>query len=238
MENKKILCIIPARSGSKGIIHKNIKIFRGKPLLAWSIEHALKCKYSKNMRIIVSTDSKEYVEIAKKWGADVPFLRPKEISGDLSTDYECIKHAIEWLKINENYNPNIILQLRPTQPCRKIEDINKCLDIFIHNYNNYDSLRTVVPFEKSPYKMYTIDLNNIMLKPLFNKVNEINEPYNQCRQILPQTYLHNGYIDIIKTTNLNNNSISGKKIYPYIMDKNDTIDIDTIDDWRKAEKVI
>jgi CMP-N,N'-diacetyllegionaminic acid synthase len=187
MENKKILCIIPARSGSKGIIHKNIKIFRGKPLLAWSIEHALKCKYSKNMRIIVSTDSKEYVEIAKKWGADVPFLRPKEISGDLSTDYECIKHAIEWLKINENYNPNIILQLRPTQPCRKIEDINKCLDIFIHNYNNYDSLRTVVPFEKSPYKMYTIDLNNIMLKPLFNKVNEINEPYNQCRQILPQT---------------------------------------------------
>ena len=118
MGDVKILCIIPARSGSKGIPDKNIKLFRGLPLLAWSIKQAEECKYK--MRIIVSTDSTEYQKIAIKHGAEAPFLRPKSISGDLSTDYECIKHCVNWLKVNENYNPNIILQLRPTQPCRKV----------------------------------------------------------------------------------------------------------------------
>jgi CMP-N,N'-diacetyllegionaminic acid synthase len=234
MDNKKILCIIPARSGSKGIIHKNIKIFRGQPLLTWSIKQAKNSKY--NMRIIVSTDSSEYQKIAINYGAEAPFLRPTEISGDLSTDYECIKHCINWFRVNDNYNPDVILQLRPTQPCRKVNDIDKCLDIFIDKYAKYDSLRTVVPFKKSPYKMFSIDSGSNLLHPLFNKVDGIKEPYNQCRQILPQAYLHNGYIDIIKTKILNNNTISGDRIYPYIMNKNDTIDIDTMEDWVKAEK--
>ena len=125
----KILCLIPARSGSKSLPHKNIKLLNNKPLLAYSIEQAKNSKY--NMRIIVSTDSKEYSDIANKYGAETPFLRPKEISQDNSTDFEFIKHAIEWLKENENYYPDIILQLRPTQPDRKVSDIDKCLDIFI-----------------------------------------------------------------------------------------------------------
>ena len=125
----KILCLIPARSGSKSLPHKNIKLLNNKPLLAYSIEQAKNSKY--NMRIIVSTDSKEYSDIANKYGAETPFLRPKEISQDNSTDFEFIKHAIEWLKENENYYPDIILQLRPTQPERKVSDIDKCLDIFI-----------------------------------------------------------------------------------------------------------
>lgn len=231
---KEILCIIPARSGSKGIPDKNIKIFKGKPLIAWSIEQAKKSKY--NMKIIVSTDSFEYAEISKKYGAEVPFIRPKEISQDLSTDYEFINHALEYLNFNENYIPDLILQLRPTQPCRKVSDIDKCLDIFISKIDEYDSLRTVIPFEKSPFKMYTISNNK--LNPLFNEINNINEPFNQCRQLLPQVYLHNGYIDILKPKNIKDNSISGNNIYPYIMNKEDTIDIDTIDDWIKAERLL
>jgi CMP-N,N'-diacetyllegionaminic acid synthase len=137
MDDLKILCIIPARSGSKGVKHKNIKMFKGKPLLSWSIEQAKQCKFSKNMKIIVSTDSEKYAEIARKYGAEVPFLRPVQISDDLSTDYECIKHCIEWINKNEKYAPDIILQLRPTQPCRKIEDINECLEIFIEKYEHY-----------------------------------------------------------------------------------------------------
>tara|TARA_Y100000389_G_scaffold29518_1_gene25125 strand:+ start:1852 stop:2562 length:711 start_codon:yes stop_codon:yes gene_type:complete len=233
---KEILCIIPARSESKGIPNKNIKIFKGKPLIAWSIEQSKKSKY--NMKIIVSTDSLEYAQISKKYGAEVPFIRPKEISQDLSTDYEFINHAIKYLNFNENYKPDLILHLRPTQPCRKVEDINKCLDIFIKNYKNYDSLRTVIEFEKSPFKMYSIDTNKDKLVPLFKEIGNIKEPYNECRQYLPKIYLHNGYIDIIKTSILKNNTISGNNIYPYIMNKNDTIDIDTIEDWIKAEKSI
>ena len=226
-----ILCIIPARSGSKGILHKNIKLFHDKPLLTWSINQAQQSKY--DMRIIVSTDSQQYATIANNYGAETPFLRPSEISQDLSTDYECIKHCLDWLKNNENYIPDIVLQLRPTQPLRKIETIDKCIDIFIENRNNYDSLRTVIEFEKSPYKMYNIIDNQLI--PLFMEINNIKEPYNQCRQILPKTYLHNGYIDIFNADIIDNNTISGLNIYPYVMNKNDVIDIDTNDDWIKAE---
>jgi CMP-N-acetylneuraminic acid synthetase len=232
----KILCLIPARSGSKGVPNKNIKLLGNKPLLAWSIEQALASKRVANMRIIVSTDSEEYQKIAQKWGAEVPFLRPAKISQDLSTDYEFIKHALDWLELNENYIPDIILQLRPTQPCRKVEDIDKCLDIFIKNISEYDSLRSVIEFEKSPYKMYTID-DNILI-PLYREVEGIKEPYNECRQKLPKTYLHNGYIDIFKTSIFKDKTISGHKIYPYLMNKFDTIDIDTLDDWNKCEKIL
>ena len=227
----KILCIIPARSGSKGIPHKNIKLFHEKPLLSWCISQAQQSKY--NMRIIVSTDSQQYATIANNHGAETPFLRPSEISQDLSTDYECIKHCLDWLKNNENYIPDIVLQLRPTQPLRKIETIDKCLDIFVENRNNYSSLRTVVEFQKSPYKMYNIIDNQLL--PLFTEINNIKEPYNQCRQVLPKTYLHNGYIDIFNADIIHDNTISGLSIYPYVMNKNDVIDIDNNDDWIKAE---
>lgn len=229
----KILCLIPARSGSKGIKNKNIRIFNGKPLIAHSIIQAKASNYSHQMRIIVSTDSEEYAKIAREYGAETPFIRPSNISQDLSTDLEFMKHAVEWLKENDNYQPNIILQLRPTQPLRTVEDIDKTLNLFIKNYDCYDSLRTVVEFEKSPYKMYR--LRNNVLEPLFNYVDDItNEPYNQCRQNLPSTYLHNGYIDILKTSILEKDKISGAKILPYIMKKTDTIDIDNEEDWVKA----
>lgn len=228
----KILTIIPARSGSKGIKNKNIKELNGKPLLAYSIEQAKNSKYAKNMKIIVSTDSNDYAKIAEQYGAEIPFLRPMNISQDLSTDQEFIKHALENLG---DYQPDIILQLRPTQPYRKIKDIDNCLDIFIKNRNKYDSLRTVNKNTKSPYKMYRIENNNLI--PLFDKIEELNEPYNQCRQILPVTYIHNGYIDIINADIIKNNTISGKNIYPYVIEDEDILDIDNEKDWKKAEKL-
>ena len=220
----QILCIIPARSGSKGIHDKNIMNFRGNPLLSWSIEQAKKSKYSKQMKIIVSTDSEKYAEISKNYGAEVPFIRPKNISGDTSSDFECIKHCVDWLKKNENYESNIILHLRPTQPCRKIEHLDLAIETFINHREQYHSLRSVIPVEKSPYKMYSI--NDNQLNPLFDKVNNIKEPYNQARQLLPQCYLHNGYIDLLNTDILRYNTISGTKIYPFIMDIVHDIDID------------
>ena len=230
----KILCIIPARSGSKGIINKNIKLFNGKPLLAWSIEQAQKSVYT--MKIIVSTDSQKYADIAISYDAEAPFLRPENISQDLSIDFEYIKHAIEWLDINEQYVPDIILQLRPTQPTRSVKDIDNCLRVFIEKRQQYDSLRTVKKFEKSPYKMYSIS-NNILV-PLFKKVDDITEPYNQCRQRLPPTYLHDGYIDILNTSIIKEGTISGKNIYPYIIDSvKKYIDIDTEKDWNNAIKM-
>jgi len=231
----KILTLIPARSASKGIKNKNIRPLNGKPLIAYSIKQAQQSNYSSQMRIIVSTDSEKYASISKQLGAEVPFLRPKEISQDLSTDYEFITHALDYLEKKENYIPDIVLQLRPTQPCRKVEDIDVCLDLFIKNRSNYDSLRTIKKFEKSPYKMYSINDNNLV--PLFTEIKGIKEPYNQCRQLLPDTYLHIGYIDIFNTSIVKNGTISGKKVYPYIIE-NETIDIDTEEDWKKAEELL
>lgn len=229
-----ILCIIPARSGSKGIPDKNIKLFHGKPLLAWTIIQAIKCKYK--MKIVVSTDSEKYAKIAKEYGAEVPFLRPKEISDDLSTDLEFIKYTSENLELLHHYKSDIILQLRPVTPNRSVKIINNCLDTFIRNFDKYDSLRTVINSEKSPYKMYSINEEDNKLIPLFENVNNLKESYNQPRQLLPKIYLHNGYIDILKTDILENDLISGNKIYPYIMNKSDNIDIDYEKDWINAEK--
>ena len=229
-----ILALIPARGGSKGIKMKNIKEFNGKPLIYWSIKIAKDCKFIN--RTIVSTDNLDIKNVAEECGAEVPFIRPSEISQDLSTDSEFINHCLNFLYKTERKVPDIIVQLRPTYPTRKLEILNDTLEIFIKNFDKYDSLRTVYKFDKSPYKMYTVKDGN--LEPLFNEVNNIKEPYNQCRQILPETYLHNGYIDLIKTATIyEKNSITGNKIYPYIMDKKEYHDIDTDDDWKKAENV-
>ena len=235
--NKEILAIIPARKGSKGIINKNIKLFNNKPLIYWSIKLAKECKYIN--RIICSTDSKEYAKIANQCGAETPFLRPSEISQDLSTDYELIEHCLNELK-KENYIPDIIVQLRPTYPNRKLEILNETISLFLQNYDEYDSLRTVIPFDKSPFKMYRIiknkNNNKLNLQPLFKKIDNIKEPQNRCRQELPKAYLHNGYIDIIKTdTVLKLKSVTGNNIYPYLMKKKEKDDIDTLKDWLIAE---
>ena len=234
----KISAIIPARSGSKSIPHKNIRVFNDKPLIAHSICQAKKLEEMGLLNeIIVSTDSIEYKKVAEEWGARVPFLRPAEISGDESTDYEFLKHFVDWKIENEPDSiPDIIIQLRPTYPNRSIEKMADMITIFKKEFDEYDSLRTVVPVDKTPFKMYFMENND--LKPLFyTSPNGIKEPYNVGRQILPPTYLHNGYVDILKTdTLLKKNSISGERIRAYLMDNNETDDIDYENDWVKAEK--
>lgn len=229
----KIISIIPARSGSKSVKNKNVRNFKGKPLLAWSIVQSLNTK--KIDRTILSTDSEEYKKIGEKYGAEVPFLRPKEISGDLSSDYEFIRHCIEWLKKNENYEPDIIVQLRPTYPLRNIKKIDEMIEKFLES-KEYDSLRTVVPIHKSPYKMYTIE--NGTLNPLFKEIKvkdkKVKEPYNQCRQLLPTSYLHNGYVDIVKKETINKNTVTGERILPYIMEEDEIHDIDTEEELERA----
>jgi CMP-N,N'-diacetyllegionaminic acid synthase len=231
----KIIAIIPARSGSKGIPDKNIKLYKEKPLLAHSILQALQSKHI--TEVYVSTDSQQYKDIALEYGALVPFLRPSEFSDDLSPDIDLFKHFLEYYQENNNkLYPDIIVQLRPTYPNRTVELLDNCIETFINNYNCYDSLRTVIPLNKSPYKMYYIDPQN-MLIPYLLTYKDIIEPYNQARQLLPQTYLHNGCIDIIKShTIINKNLLSGNNIYPFVMDENENNDIDTEEDLINSEK--
>ena len=141
-------------------------------------------------------------------------------------------HTVCWLQKFQNYKPDIILHLRPTYPNRSSKLIDECLTKFIQKRNKYDSLRSVSPCKKSPYKMYFIkNTQNILQNVIPNNGNDL---CNQSTQSLPKTYIHNGCIDILNTDILfTQKSVSGKNILPFIM--NECHDIDTMEDWQKSE---
>jgi CMP-N-acetylneuraminic acid synthetase len=227
----KILAIIPARAGSKDLPDKNVRLYRGKPLLVWSIEQARQIRLP--TRVVVSTDSRDYAQLALQAGAEVPFLRPPELAGDLSTDLEVFAHALDWFRRNEQYCPDLILHLRPTYPNRTVELINKALDRFLALGKECTSLRTVVEVTKTPFKMYTVEDGRLI--PLFSHYKGIQEPYNACRQRLPQCYLHNGCVDIFWSDLISQGTVTGDRIYPYIMDSSESNDIDSQQDWDRSE---
>ena len=148
--NKKynIVALIPARCGSKGIIDKNIKLYKDLPLFVHSINIAKESKYIKD--VYVSTDSLDYQNIAIKYNAKVTPLRPHNISCDLSPDIDTFNFFINKVFIdNNNEVPDMIVHLRPTYPNRSIKLLDNCIEEFIKNYDNYDSLRTVISIKKS-----------------------------------------------------------------------------------------
>ncbi len=230
----KILAIIPARGGSKSIPGKNIKLLLGKPLIAWTIEEAKKSKYI--TRLIVSTDSQEIVDIAKSYGAEIPFLRPPEISGDIATDIEFLTHALDFLKEKENYEPEIVLRLPPTSPLRTAvhidEGIKKLLDT-----PEADAVRPIVEAPKHPYKLWKISDDNKWLEPFLSKeLTNFDEPHNLPRQLFPKVYIHTGAMDVMKIRAIREQkSTSGKKLAYFFMRAEDSINIDSPLDFEIAE---
>jgi N-acylneuraminate cytidylyltransferase len=225
-----VLALIPARGGSKSVPRKNIIPLLGKPMIAWAIEHALAARHI--TRVIVTTDDIEIAEIARQYGAEVPFLRPADISGDLATDVEFHRHALEWLVQHEQYVPKMVANLRPTPPNRRPETIDRAIETFAA-HGDMDSLRSVQLANESPYKMWHInergDLAPIASLP------GIAEPYNQPRQKLPVVYWQNGYIDITRpAVVLEKNSTTGDRILPFLIDE-PAADIDYPDQIDQVE---
>ena len=229
--NKEVLAVIPARSGSKSVPHKNIRKIGGKPMIAYSIEHALQSDWI--TRVIVSTDSEEYACIAREYGAEVPFLRPAEYATDTALDYDVFYHALTWLKEKENYVPEIVVQLRPTYPIRRISDIDGMIQMLLEN-PQADSVRSITKATEIPYKMWLQgDLTGDgRIIPL---IKEIPECYNMPRQQLPEVYYQNACIDVFRPeVVLEKHSMSGEYILGYEMTEN--YDIDTEEDFERAVK--
>ncbi len=223
-----VLALIPARAGSKALVDKNIRPVAGKPMLVHSIEHAKQSRLIN--RVIVSTDSPAYAEIAKAAGAEVPFLRPVEISQDHSTDLEAFTHALTWLKDNEGSVPDIVIQLRPTSPFRSVKDIDAIIQILL-DHPEIDSVRSIAKAPAPPFKMWFLGKDNI-LEPVVKT--SIKDAHNLPRQALPQAYLQNACIDAVRTSViLNKKSMTGDRIYGYVME--DDFDIDTKDDLARVE---
>jgi len=230
MLNKKheILAIIPARGGSKGVPRKNIKILAGKPLIAWTIETALKTSWIN--RVIVSTDDEEIAEISKKHGADLPFMGPKEFAGNTASDMPVYQHALKWLDDNEHYGPDIIVWLRPTSPLRSCADIEAAVQKLITT--DADWVRSVCPVEHHPYWVFRCADND----KLSSFVEGIKlENYFQ-RQLLPEAYRLNGAVDVAwRTTITKKNLLYSGDVRGYKMPVERSVDMDGELDFALAE---
>ena len=220
----EVLALIPARSGSKSIKDKNIQLFRGSPLLAHSILQAAEADTV--TRVIVSTDSAQYAELARSLGADVPFLRPPEIAGDLSTDLETFQHALRWLDENEDYRPEICVHLRPTYPTRNVADINAAVDLLLTR-EDVDSVRSVAITPLTPFKMWWMKEDG-SLRPVLE--HGLREPYNLPRQSLPVVYIQNAAVDVVRSEIIRGGSMTGARILGYEMSS-----FHDIDDWSDFE---
>jgi len=219
----KVLAIIPARGGSKGVPRKNIRNLAGKPLIAWTIEEAKRSKYI--TRTILSSENQEIIKIAKEYGCDVPFVRPKEISQDHTPSITAVLHALEQCG---GYDYVVLLQ--PTSPFRTAEDIDNCIEYTINQQAKF--CVSVTEAEQSPYWMYTIE--NGKMKPVIQQ--------NQLatrRQDLPNVYVLNGAIYVGRVEEIiEKKSFLTEETKSFIMSNENSLDIDTILDFEICEYLI
>jgi CMP-N,N'-diacetyllegionaminic acid synthase len=218
-----MIAIIPARSGSKGLPGKNIKLLNGKPLIAHTIEAAKKSKYIN--RIIVSTNDQEIADISKKNGADVPFLRPENLAADNSLAIDNYIFTINKIEQHENISIENFIVLQPTSPLRNNIDIDKAIELFFSK--NADSIISYTKEEHPVFwhKKINKDLSfcNVFQDELLN------------RQDFEETYFPNGAIYIFSKNLILNRKYYSDKSYAYIMPRERSIDIDTLDDFLYAE---
>jgi CMP-N-acetylneuraminic acid synthetase len=228
MAEQKILALITARSGSKSVVNKNIRKINGKPMLAHSIDHAKASRYIN--RIIVSTDSEEYAQIARDYGAETPFIRPAEYATDTALDIDVFEHALTFLREKEDYVPDIIVHLRPTYPYRDPADIDTMIEMMLED-ESIDSVRSVKKNEVVPHKMWYLK-DDGMLDPLMK---DIPEAYNMPRQELPATYIQNGNVDLLRPRNVTEyHSMTGKRIKGFVM--KEMFDVDTEADFARVSE--
>jgi N-acylneuraminate cytidylyltransferase/CMP-N,N'-diacetyllegionaminic acid synthase len=226
-KGKNILGLIPARGGSKGLPRKNIKPLLGKPLIAWTIEQALASKYLD--RIVVSTEDKEIAEVSKKYGAEIPFIRPKELAVDKARGIDVVLHAIDWLReSNKRKQYDLIMLLQPTSPLRKCEDIDKSIELLF--LKEAKAIVSICEVDHHPLWSNTLPEDGCM-KDFIRK-----EIMNKNRQELPVFYRLNGAIYLAYCMYIEEQkSFVGKDTFAYIMPKNRSIDIDDEIDFKLAE---
>ncbi|HJN62024.1 MAG TPA: acylneuraminate cytidylyltransferase family protein [Candidatus Parcubacteria bacterium] len=226
----KIIAIICARGGSKRLPQKNIKLLAGKPLIAYAIEVALKCKMFD--RVIGSTEDKEIAKISKKFGAEVPFIRPKDLARGKVSVWSVLQYVVRYLAKTENYIPDVIVSLSPTSPFRRVEDIKKCLKKLVRE--KADIVTTVYESDRNPY------FNMIELRK--GKVSLVKKPQKKITQgqDAPKVYSLNDAVKAIRRNALlkNDSLFALKNIKFVIMPRERSIDIDDPLDFLVASLII
>ena len=231
----KVLGIITARGGSKGLPGKNIKPLLGKPLLAYTIEAAKKSGALE--RVIISTDDPKIADVARQYGCEVPFLRPSEYATDTASHLDVVLHAVNLLKEKENYLPDYVMILQPTSPMRQAGHIQECVDLIVKT--GADSVFSVakLPEEFSQYKAMLLDKNGHLRlttgEPIYKRIAR--------RQEVVPNYYSAGLVYLFKTGLLfdpKNPNFYGDKVLPYIVEDKYAVDINTPQDWARAEEIM
>jgi len=228
----KIIGIIPARSGSESVKNKNIRTFHGKPLIAWTIECALASRLD---RVIVSTNDENIQNIAKEYGAEVPFLRPESISDNYCGIEPVLKHTYEYLKKEENFEADIIVMLLPTSPFRETKDLNLAIQMYLDD--DLTSVVTVIKAEANmnPHWMLVENSNSINL---FNG-NTLKDIQDR-RQDLPDVFIRNDFVYVLDPKNLyeSKSNLYGERVNLYkISEQRYDIDINSEKDFYIAEAI-
>lgn len=225
---QQVIALIPARSGSKGVKHKNIRELGGRSLMEWSVAACLKSQLIE--RVLVSTDDRSYAQHAAQIGAEAPFLRPEGLSGDRSTDFEFVSHALRWFDAN-GQTPNLIIHIRPTTPFRDPAVIDSAIKTFVAS-KGFTALRSVHPMSESAYKSFEISPGG-QLKML-GATDTLIEGANVARQELPQTFTANGYVDVLSVPFIRQNKLlHGHCVLPFITSP--VRELDNEDDFKQLE---
>ena len=229
IKGKSFLVVIPARGGSKGLPGKNTKKLCDKPLIAWSIEQARQCNDID--RVVVSTDDENIAEVAKKYGAEVPFLRPAELATDTASTVDVIFHALDWYKNHEGFRPEYVLLLQPTSPLRVVSDIEGAIQTLKHG--DAQAVVSVCETVHHPWWSNTLPEDGNMRD--FLKL----DIQNKCRQDLPVFYQLNGAIYLAESDYLiRNRGFIGPNTFAYKMPKTRSVDIDSNLDFILAQLLI
>lgn len=228
-----VLAVIPARGGSKSVPRKNLLDILGKPLIAYSIDHAQRSTHV--TRTIVSTDDEEIAAVARAYGAEAPFMRPAEFAGDRSTDYEVFRHCLEWIRDNEARMPDLVVHLRPTGPARRISLIDAAIERMLA-HPEADALRSMNMSQQTPYKMWVFEECD-HVRPAATLAG-VPEAHSMARQSLPVAYWQNGYVDIVRPqTILEKGSMVGDSVLGFVI-PHQVHDIDYKSDIADVERAV
>ena len=231
----KVLAVIGARAESKGIRNKNIKLLAGRPLMAWVIETAIKSKYID--RVAVSTDSVQYIEIAKECGAEAPFLRPAELATDSSLEFDYVKHAVSWYK-NHDFKPDIVVRLQATNPLQLPEDVDACVEKLMEDPNAHASM-VIAQARQNPQKAVKIVKDDYGDEVLVSYITESVDglaPSN--RQSHDKAYFRANIVATRVEALYRLNSQIGNRVKFHVIPQERGLDIDSAIDFEIAEILI
>jgi CMP-N-acetylneuraminic acid synthetase len=231
-----VLAVVPARGGSKGVPRKNLQLLAGKPLVTWAVEAGLAAELV--TRVVCSTDDEEIAAVARAAGAEVPFLRPAELAQDTSEDWPVFVHALTWLREHEGWQPELIVNLRPTSPLRRPGHVDAAIRLL--RETNADSVKGICLARQHPHKMWLRSESDVagIIEPLQQTEFRLRRGPDVPRAELQEVYWQNGVVDVTRRTVIERGRMIGDRVAGLVTDPRESVDVDSELDLRLAELLL